>query len=84
MKDKEMALADMIKGFTKSWTFNRLTDEEKSRFHKIFNAYDADRYIQGNYRQRCQQLHGMYHAFLLGVGYDNSVTWRGDETEPLF
>lgn len=77
MKNKEFAFSDMLKTFERSWTFAKLTETEKTAFHNIFNSYDICRYISGTYKQRCNQLNGMYYAFLLGVGYNNNLPrWR--------
>lgn len=58
-----------------SWTWQRLTDDEKERFK---TCIDFSR-IKGTARQRVEWLNMVYAAFLQGVGY-KPIGWR--ETDP--
>ena len=80
MKNKENALNDFIMMIRKSWTYSRLTPEEITRLES-----DALRGLPlyGNYKQRYDQLHGVYYAFLLGLNY-NPLTWRKEPATPQF
>ena len=60
----------------KSWTWAKLTDTERQRFIDR-NDFDV---ICGNDKQRVEWLNSMYHAFLVGCGYD-SPNWRENEPE---
>ena len=64
----------------KSWTWGRLTQEEKKRF----NAIHFDK-IKGGKKQRIVTIMEIYSAFLAGVGCD-SPYWRNPEPKitPLF
>lgn len=55
----------------KSWTWERLTEEERKRFIDM-NVFDR---IKGRDTQRVEWLNTIYEAFLYGLGYD-SIVWR--------
>lgn len=77
-KDKEQAVGDFLAMIRKSWTYERLTDDEKARYEKVVQlwAYDnpCDR-IKGNYVERFSVMQMIYDAFLAGVGY-TGMGWR--------
>ena len=79
MKDKETALNEYMEMIKKSWTYARLTDEERER---MFEALRRTK-LFGKFDQRCEQLHSVYYAFLLGVGY-KPIDWREPEETPKF
>lgn len=60
----------------KSWTWNRLTDEEQKRFVDM-NVFDK---IKGNDKTRMEWLHTIYHSFLCALGY-KAIGWRETEEE---
>lgn len=63
-----------------SWTWQRLTKEEKQRFIDL-NIFSE---IKGNKGIREQWLFTVYAGFLAGCGYDG-FRWRETEKEePLF
>lgn len=55
----------------KSWTWQRLTEEEQQRFISM-NVFDK---IKGNDKTRIEWLGTIYHSFLTGLGY-KPVGWR--------
>lgn len=67
-----------------SWTWKRLTEEEKERFLDIDTTFNR---IKGDKDTREQWLFTIYVGFLAGVGYDG-IKWRESEKEktdvPLF
>ena len=66
----------------KSWTWQRLTEEEQQRFVDM-DVFDR---IKGNGRTRVEWLNTIYEAFLSALGYE-PIGWRekGEEEEiPLF
>ena len=67
---KEDAKAVYIDICRHSWTFGRMTEEEKGRCEKIF-SHD----VAGTFGQRCQAYALIYSAFLIGLGY-NGPFWR--------
>lgn len=66
----------------KSWTWDRLTEEERRRFIDM-DVFDR---INGNDKTRIEWLNTIYNAFLSALGY-KSVGWReteDDEEMPIF
>lgn len=74
-KIKENALADFKELIYQSWTYEKLTREEKNRLFKVFEDIRTTQALKGTYYQRWGILQAIYKAFLLGVGYD-SFDWR--------
>ena len=62
---------EFYESLTQSWTWERLTEEEKRKFNNM-NVLDR---LKGTNNQRIDSLNLIYHAFLLGLGYDNP-NWR--------
>lgn len=60
----------------KSWTWDRLTEEEQKRFIDL-SVFDR---ICGSDKQRIKWLCTIYEAFLNGVGYDG-FQWREEANE---
>lgn len=73
--NKENAFNHMMYVFSVSWTWERLTLEERESFKAAAEA--ARHIIRGTYSQRCEILNEIYRAFLFGVGY-TGVNWRGE------
>lgn len=73
-KNKENAVNDYIEMVRRSWTFGKMTDDEKSRCIDVLTDVTVFN-IQGTYIQRWNALHAVYNAFLVGIGY-NSFNWR--------
>ena len=69
---------DVIK---KSWTWEKLTEEERKRF---INMHVFDK-IKGNDITRIEWFNSIYHAFLVGLDY-KAIGWREEDVEeiPLF
>ena len=63
---------------TKSWTWKKLTVEERQRFLGM-DVFDR---IKGNDDTRIQWLSTIYLAYLTGLGY-KPIDWR-EETEIKF
>lgn len=66
----------------KSWTWEKLTEEEQDRF---INMTVFDR-IKGNDQTRVEWLYTIYHTFLCALGY-KPIGWRETEEEkemPMF
>ena len=68
-----------------SWTWERLTEEEKARCEEALFFYP----IQGETRARViEQFHAVYLSFLIALGYGGRTfkPWREDPAElrPLF
>jgi len=75
-KIKENAQADWTDMIIKSWTWAKLTDEEKNRFgDEINKSITQKEVIKGTYRQRWEILNALYSMFLEGLGY-KPIGWR--------
>lgn len=73
---KENANHNYIEMTLESWTYDRMTEEEKKR------CIDVLKYskVKGSYDARWEQLHAIYYAFLMGLGYTGH-RWRASENE---
>lgn len=66
------AVPDYIENvLKKSWTWARLTEEERQRFLSM-EVFDE---IKGNDRTRIEWLHTIYEAYLTALGY-KPIGWR--------
>lgn len=64
----------------KSWTWQKLTEEEQQRFIDM-DVFDK---IKGNDKQRIEWLNTIYTAFLSALGY-KPIGWREEDEEiPMF
>ena len=75
IKNKENAQADWTDMIIKSWTWAKLTNDEKNKFGDELNKEITQKIISGTYRQRWEILNALYSMFLEGCGY-NGCTWR--------
>lgn len=62
----------------KSWTWQKLTEEEQNRFIDM-NVFDR---IKGNDKTRVEWLNTIYQSFLSALGY-KPIGWR-EEAEIQF
>ena len=80
-KPKEKAFPDFLAMTRHSWTYQRMTEDEKFRCEKALrNAALLD--ILGSYNQRYSALNGVYYGFLLGIGYTGAL-WREPHPEEI-
>lgn len=64
----------------KSWTWQKLTEEEQQRFIGM-NVFDK---IKGTDKQRIEWFNTIYHSFLVGLDY-KAIGWREEDKEiPMF
>ena len=84
-KDKDNAVLDFYDMIQKSWTYARLTENERKRLAKAFSDVDCQRMVSGSYTQRWMQCQAIYRAFLLALDY-KPLGWREPENSeaPLF
>lgn len=68
----------------KSWTYEKLTKEEKEIFDKIFSLSNRQLVdnLSGKENQKRMTLNIIYSAFLAGIGY-NGFSWREEEKKPF-
>lgn len=79
-KNKENARLDYMEMIEKSWTWARLTEDERKRFVNVVDNSEHLGAIFGTYRQRWEILCALYHSFLKGCNYD-PLHWRESEEE---
>lgn len=80
-KAKENAYTDWFEMIFKSWTWERLTDDEKTVFTERTNYWCNDRgLLVGTYHHRWEVLNEMYYMYLLGIGYE-PIGWRENTEE---
>ena len=71
--DKNRAIPDWDNMIIKSWTYTRLTADERRDFaHVILDNLNA---IKGTYKARWKLLNELYSHYLSGLGY-KPVGWR--------
>ena len=75
MKSKENAQVDWTDMIVKSWTWAKLTREERNKFGDELNKETTKKIISGTYEQRWETLNTLYSMFLEGCGY-NGGNWR--------
>lgn len=79
MKKYSNAVEDYLERvITKSWTWEKLTKEERLRFLGM-DVFDR---IKGNDDTRIEWLNTIYQAYLIALGY-KPIDWR-EETEIKF
>ena len=64
------------KTIKRSWTWDRLTEEERQRFIDM-NVFDK---IKGNDKQRIEWLNTIYKAYITALGY-KPIGWREPEND---
>lgn len=82
-KDKEAAHRDFGHVVMQSWTYARMTEEEKDRALSAILFAKNQGLLFGNYYQRWHQLDAIYNAFLLGIGCDGAKWRETDENAPF-
>lgn len=73
--EKEKALDNFIDMIEQSWTFDKMTKEEKQRLSVLFHHTRTLEILKGTYKQRWEILQGVYFAYLMGLGY-SPIGWR--------
>ena len=82
-QNKQNTINEYMAMINQSWTWAKLTKEEKDKF---INWVYADRFIttiNGTKKQRWAILNNYYYMFLEGVGYQ-PIGWRETEDVPQF
>ncbi len=80
MKNKESAVFDFLSMIVKSWTWAKLTAEERKRFTSEVNIWEDAGKIKGSYESRYETVHIMYSMFLAALGYQ-PIGWRETEKQ---
>ena len=76
--EKEKALYDFKVMIEKSWTYEKMTREEKDNWERVLNDIRTITCLKGNYNTRWNILQAIYMSYLIGIGYD-SFNWRESE-----
>ncbi len=75
---KETIYNDFTKMICESWTFGRLTTEEKMNCLNVLK-WACNHSLRGDYKTRWNTLHATYYGFICALGYmNNPADWRGD------
>ena len=74
-KNKENAINDFTNMIKESWTYARLTENERFAWEESVAWAVDQKVVSGKYSQRWTTLQALYHTFLLGVGY-TGWKWR--------
>lgn len=77
-RTKENALLHHLSMDCQSWTFARLTQEEKESYIDFLLWANNHGVIKGNFGARFEIMSAIYSAFLMGAGYHGGCTWRED------
>ena len=81
---KENALDNFYENIKKSWTYKRLTKEERERLEITLFSPVVVNNLKGTYGQRYRMLLAIYHSFLMALDY-KPIGWREEEKDlPLF
>lgn len=78
--EKEKALYNFANMIRQSWTYGKMTREEKDNWEKVLNDIRTITCLKGNYNTRWNILQALYMSYLIGIGY-NSFNWRESEEE---
>ena len=85
-QEKTMLFAKFRTMIGNSWTFERLTEEEKERVMTILSEKDSRTMtvLKGTKQQRWAILQAIYSSFLIALDY-KPIGWREkEENEVLF
>lgn len=74
-KNKENAVIDFMQMIRNSWTWARLTFQERIDFANSVDWAIKQNAILGTYKQRYQIVQALYLTFLMALGYGES-DWR--------
>lgn len=75
-EEKKKELYDLVEKIVyPSWTWAKLTYEEKDRFNSAVYSIVENGLIQGTLKQKKSIVTSLYKIFLIGVGYSD-WNWR--------
>lgn len=81
-RSKESAFSEYITVIQQSWTWDRLTEQERERCMNTMNWVRDQNILRGNFEARWDILQAVYAAFLDGVGC-KPFGWREDSEDPV-
>ena len=74
-KNKEEAIKLYIDMIKKSWTYDKLTDDEKARLNYVFKWSEEQGLIKGSFKDRWDTLQVLYTSYITALGY-SPLGWR--------
>ena len=80
-RTKENALLHHLSMDCRSWTFARLTQEEKESYIDFLLWANNSGVIKGTFDARWEIMSAIYSAFLIGTGYHDPLHWREKEED---
>lgn len=78
--EKEKTIEKYYETISVSWTYAKLTEQEKERLSKLMFSPCIINSIKGTHSQRWSILNAIYHSFLVGLNYD-PINWREEKKE---
>ena len=77
------AYYDFCEMVRNSWTYEKMSDYERSRCWEAIYFATSHGLVKGCYKVRFGILQAVYNAFLIGIGYSD-FNWRDTEPEISF
>lgn len=81
-KDKNNAKTDFLRMIYNSWTFAKMTQQEKAQILKIISEPITENATKGTHAQRWAIYQALYNAFLIAIGY-TGAGWREEHPEKI-
>lgn len=78
--NKELAIHNFKVMIEQSWTYGKMTKEERINWEKVLSDVRTITCLKGSYDTRWNILHALYMSYLIGIGYDG-FAWRESEEE---
>ena len=81
-EEKEKTLIEFRDMIKKSWTYDRMTQEEKDNIMEVlsYNSQTTINALKGTKKQVWDTLQAIYYSFLLALDY-KPTGWRETEEE---
>lgn len=76
---KENVINDFQQMIYNSWTYGKMTPQEKHQWAEVLDHLKIVNVLKGTYNQRWETLQAIYHSFLLALNYN--CNWREKESE---
>ena len=73
--EKEKALEKFAEMIGQSWTYEKMTKEEKEKLRDLIYSDRVIETQKGTYKQRWCILQAIYYAYLMGLDY-KPIGWR--------
>ena len=79
---KENAIEEFKKMTEKSWTYEKMTSEEKRNWQRVINSSRLEKAVKGTFYHRWEILQAVYESYLYALGYEHGL-WRENEETPF-